>query len=990
MPSYYSFLPYLRQGLSSLLTHQDNYNDANPVSYPERATTSVSFNIGINDINGAYVAPLAVNRSVQLKGPGDITGINSTAIVKTSPVDWVTNMEPNFLPYIEFYDEDFPWRYTPAAAKDQGGNKFRLRPWIALIVLEESEFDEMPFNGIVPTIKILGNPSSLIPPAEQMWAWAHVHVNKDISNTAASTGTPVGDALINLRTALQQDPDQAVSRLLCPRKLKPNTGYHAFVIPSFETGRLAGIGAGNISTTDALKSSWRDVTAPAEFPVYHRWFFKTADAGDFESLVRLLEPRILDDEVGKRAIDLQRSGNKALESVAPPRPVIDLEGVLKPLNTISDDWDISKPYPQQLKELLNKPVQLATQYNVDPVIAPPIYGCWHIAVNELGNPVPVDWLHEANLDPRFRLFAGAGAEVIRKNQDAYMQIAWEQVGEVLEANRKIRQMQLSQQASAALHDKHIKKMLPLSEELLLNLSAPVHVRIKIPTNTVYQAISESILPVEMFTGAFRRLTRPNGPLMSTLDITGSVTTQSLIADVNNNSIQPMTAYQTPSQINTYTVWQSVPNAISSTFVYSLNQVQNFILTVPNNPVPPPINGPNSLNTQQFVTALASMNDIIASLTPYQYNNNPSLDIATSVQSIITKTEPRTTVLELAKSIVKNNAAFSTNPQSIPTLDVVLAAPRIRLPMYKELAALAPDWLMPGLNSIRQNSINLLRSDQRYIEAYMLGLNYEMARELLWRGYPTDQRGTCFSFFWGYNNANITYTTINNYQVPELDPFRDIKDIHTWKAGTNLTLLGANTARTTAPGTPLLVLTVRGELLRKYPGTIIYLQKSKWPLENGVPVDTKHREEDTTEAPKYPVFSAHVAPDIYFLGFEGVTADKVRGSAFSVNPNDAGYFFVFQERAGEIRFGADVYQYDPAAPNPPNQNINKWDDLSWGQIADNYADQRYVDMAKGVTVTGVNENPESVTWNDNAASVAYALLQSPVRLLVHGVGLIPPS
>ena len=31
---------------------------------------------------------------------------------------------------------------------------------------------------------------------------------------------------------------------------------------------------------------------------------------------------------------------------------------------------------------------------------------------------------------------------------------------------------------------------------------------------------------------------------------------------------------------------------------------------------------------------------------------------------------------------------------------------------------------------------------------MVGLNHEMMRELLWREYPTDQRGTAFHRFWG--------------------------------------------------------------------------------------------------------------------------------------------------------------------------------------------------------------------------------------------------
>ncbi len=43
------------------------------------------------------------------------------------------------------------------------------------------------------------------------------------------------------------------------------------------------------------------------------------------------------------------------------------------------------------------------------------------------------------------------------------------------------------------------------------------------------------------------------------------------------------------------------------------------------------------------------------------------------------------------------------------------------------------------------------------------------------------------------------------------------------------------------------------------------------------------------------------------------------------------------------------------------------------------------MTKTFTVT---TNPDSVTWNNNSAMLAYALLQSPVKLNVHAEGLIP--
>ena len=80
-----------------------------------------------------------VHRDVALYGPGDIVGIDRARSSAAEPRHWITNFEPNYLPYVEFYDEDFPWRYTPAAA-DVGAH--RLRPWIALVVLKESEFTE--------------------------------------------------------------------------------------------------------------------------------------------------------------------------------------------------------------------------------------------------------------------------------------------------------------------------------------------------------------------------------------------------------------------------------------------------------------------------------------------------------------------------------------------------------------------------------------------------------------------------------------------------------------------------------------------------------------------------------------------------------------------------------------------------------------------------------------------------------------------------------
>ena len=100
----YTFLPWVRQGIASEIAHPDG-----TVLPGERASVNVHF-----DVNGVPVL-----RPVDLVGPGDISGVNPRAVVKTEPRPWVTDFEPNYLAYIEFYEEDFPWRYTPAKASGE-------------------------------------------------------------------------------------------------------------------------------------------------------------------------------------------------------------------------------------------------------------------------------------------------------------------------------------------------------------------------------------------------------------------------------------------------------------------------------------------------------------------------------------------------------------------------------------------------------------------------------------------------------------------------------------------------------------------------------------------------------------------------------------------------------------------------------------------------------------------------------------------------------
>ena len=83
------------------------------------------------------------------------------------------------------------------------------------------------------------------------------------------------------------------------------------------------------------------------------------------------------------------------------------------------------------------------------------------------------------------------------------------------------------------------------------------------------------------------------------------------------------------------------------------------------------------------------------------------------------------------------------------LEPILDAPDFPQPMYEALRDLSQDFLFPGLEHVPPNTITLLETNTKFVESFLVGLNAEMSRELLWRNYPTDQRGTYLPPVLGY-------------------------------------------------------------------------------------------------------------------------------------------------------------------------------------------------------------------------------------------------
>lgn len=1104
----YSFLPWLRQGIA---------NKISGASSGARATIPVKLKITGKGINGADLTQ-EINRNVALYGPGDIIGIDKKAIVKNEPHNWITNFESNYMPYIEFYDEDFPWRYSPSSVV-----KDRLMPWLALVVLKEDEFKTAKNVKNRPLSFIdVADTSQVFQPSEQLWAWAHVHINESVidgeENITTNSPAEIDKALVEFQAVLKKNPDLAYSRIMCPRKLEPNTSYHAFLIPAFESGRLAGLGL-DPSGVNANRAAWGEDGVREEktlHPYYHQWFFKTGSLGDFEYLVRLLEPQPIDSRVGTRNMDVQEPGVNVRGINNPGLGgVLKLGGALRiPFDTLGeadkevvtkyDEW--AKVYPQPFQTDLASFINLSDEYDIktapqantdanlgmdpttndddkDPLITAPLYGRWHALTQRLlvardgGDAANrKNWVHQLNLDPRFRVPAGFGTAVVQKHQEDYMTAAWKQVGEVLEANRKIRLAQLALECSWIWYDKHLRPMFNNTPEKAFFFSAPVQARVLANDFTVRHTVKESKVPVVMTSPAMRRILRPGSRLMKSLPFDAEITKDNLIERINKGEVFPAPPKKVPPTVPTVqdladTVTPvDVPPFIANlilkfpgikwlflilalffllllltmsigwffSFIFLLGAIVFGILfyltnkysaevieddnlnednikpevvdTYPKSPdftvtpvdsgFKPKIGNVDSAEGIRFKAALRDYYDVIhVSKILGEVKEKPALDIPFLVSTTFTVINPVITIPKLIYSMLF--IPLRIRQQMVEEFVEAMAYPEFDIAMYEPLKKISADLFLPNINFIANNSISLLETNQKFIESYMVGLNHEFARELLWREYPTDQRGSYFRQFWDVSS----YLPEPGLSKEELkEKLRDIPPLHRWPKAS---ALGDHDNREiNGDKEEEVVLVIRGDLLKKYPSAVIYAHKAQWhkKVDDTFDFNVERELVELTPAEKLdppktlvktPLYEAKVDPDITFFGFD-LTAEEVRGGTGD-NPGDEnkpGWFFIIKERPGEPRFGLDL---EPADAD----ELDVWNDLSWPRAVPSGGFLQINGDTETINLGDFNpanepekseQNPEDkkIVWskNMNAAELAYVLYQVPVMVAVHASEMLP--
>jgi len=278
-------------------------------------------------------------------------------------------------------------------------------------------------------------------------------------------------------------------------------------------------------------------------------------------------------------------------------------------------------------------------------------------------------------------------------------------------------------------------------------------------------------------------------------------------------------------------------------------------------------------------------------------------------------------------------------------------------------------MLAGLEHVPPDTATVVVTNQRFVEAYLVGLNHEFARELRWREYPTDQRGTSFTNFWAPQGGGPGPVE------------RDIQALHRWAP----TPLGTHRDQPAGgrPDAERIVLLVRSGLLRRYPGATVYAAP--------VIVGPHGREEPDDARARPPRFRGTLDAETTFLGFD-LTEAELRA---------APWCFVIAEQPSEPRFGIDdipgpgrtgsppafgrPYQTapDPVGGEPPDD----WNALDWSHLFDNQAAFEAATHAPGGARFNVSLG--AVTWGDNAAVMARQCFQQPVRVVLPAARLLDP-
>jgi hypothetical protein len=523
-----------------------------------------------------------------------------------------------------------------------------------------------------------------------------------------------------------------------------------------------------------------------------------------------------------------------------------------------------------------------------PVVGPPFLGEPWV----LGRPLdPINaWAPAVNLTPMARAAAGLGADLVRDQQEQMTAAVWDQFTAYQEADRQQRLQQLS-----TIAENQVKGRLE---------QAPIEQASRVLGPVVAQA-------------------EPDAPSVGLRTAVGRRTTNK--------------------------IWRIRGRTV--------NDGQPELRRAPVATGTPGVPGGLTVRADR-VARLPSPGTLVASGSPTAGGSRPATGARLPTAAVLTRFA---TVLS---SVTTDTAGTPVVPAAEPEISeiggtpppladtaAILApgdttyrgnrfAPRLATPLAEVLAPRLRGLLLPSTAEIGPDSLLGVDVDRRFVEAFLVGANQELNRELLWRGLPADPRATALRRFWN-----------------RTDGLDDIPSIADWPA---TAALGVNSAPAAAG------ILLRSEIVHRCPSLIVAAVPAVW---GG---DGRRRPSGDPGALTMPVIRTLVGDDLLYVGFAELTLTALIGGTDPSGP--AGYFILLAENPVDPRFGLDPPITPPPAPSRGN--------ISWSNVR----------MPAGTTYAPASGLPPIPAIGFSfatatGASVANVVQQRTFRAFLHASALV---
>jgi hypothetical protein len=858
-----------------------------------------------------------------LRGPGDVIGIASGQIARFEPASGQRGFEPNYFPFVEFVDADFPWRYSLGS-----GNPTKLSPWLALIALKDDEFD-LVAQGQAPLPRLMVHSAQgSLPNLSQAWAWAHVQVTLDEAQSKTA------------EQVLTEDPANGFSRLMCCRRLEPRVRYHLFLVPVYEAGRLAGLGDRHANEAGSALAWLNGVTEAVELPYYAHSEFVTDALADLEQLVRKLRAY----QAGEG--DKPGAPERASAEVPGYYPDYHKDGASFEIQTALMQADLRperyQPDPELAQQMATTLTEVITgegdDPDEDPLVAFPPYGFRFRQEESVSTQRATNgrWFDRLNLDLKMRHAAARGAALVSKNQEEYVQVAWNQYDALMDANQRLRQLCLAEKLADSLARKHLDR---IPSDVVTVLAEPMQPYVSVVQDkgisSIAQMLALSGSPAAYATLGLRRLA---GKRSVGIGAEGrSIPSPSIKGDLTSSSA----------------------NVGTPGIARSEGKQRFFAGLHPTGPL------------VQHYRALFGT----AALGP-----KPNKAVI-QVREFRSKTFANA-LSETMRGLPSLKAGFTVKgrtAQEKKKLDPLWRSPRIPQPMAKALENFSRQAILSNVGDLPDNTVSIFAENRAFIEAFMVGANHAMNDELRWREFPTDMRGTIFDRFW---DRGLSWSSSDG---------KDIAGIHSWTQR-----LGRNPNPSNTDGNEALVLVIKGDVVRKLGDPIIVVNKG--PDEDWAPGDGQdfepvffgkmgretvyfgfdlQRQDVLANPENYRLVIYEPMGRLRFgldVGNASVRQKRRDLSTLSLN-------FPMKHRGLQVR----QLPLQPGLEAPPPRNaIPDWDDLSWDHVNTQPGD--YINFSQ--TLTTQNGADLWGSGNKTSASLARSFWQKPVAAVLPFERVLP--